>query len=86
VIYKNIGQLDAALPRYQEAIRLDDRAGNNYGAAQTRYNVALARLEADRRADALDYARATLQGLQSYGERAQRNIDEVQALIHRIQG
>lgn len=85
LIYQAIGQLDAALHHYQEDIRLCDDSGDHYGAAQTRYNVALALHGAGRRADALDYARAALQGYQRYGERAQRNIDKTQALIRMIE-
>jgi tetratricopeptide (TPR) repeat protein len=86
VIYQNIGQVDAALRHYQKGISLFERAGDHYNAAATRENVALALLQADRRADALDYARAALQGFQRYGERAQHDIDKVQALIDHIQG
>jgi tetratricopeptide (TPR) repeat protein len=86
VIYASIDQIDTALPHYQEDIRLCDSTGDRYGASQTRYNVALALLQADRRDDALDYARAALQGFQRHGERAQRYIDMAQALIRRIQG
>ena len=84
-IYDDIGQFDQALPHFQESIRLKEGADNHYGAALTRENVAIALLQANRHADALDYAQAALQGFQRYGERAQRNIDKVQTLIRRIQ-
>jgi hypothetical protein len=70
---------------FQQAIRLYEAAGNLYAAAQTRANVAVALLQANRHADALDYARAALQGFQRYGEQAQRDIDKVQALIRDIE-
>ncbi|WP_295440815.1 tetratricopeptide repeat protein [uncultured Thiodictyon sp.] len=85
MIYKNIGQLDQALPHYQQAIRLFEGAGDHHHAAAARYNVAIALLQANRHTDALDYARAALQGFQRYGERAQRDIDDAQALIRHIQ-
>ncbi len=84
-IYKNIGGIDAAMPHYQEAIRLSGNSGDHYRAAETRHNVALALLQAGRRADALDYARAALRGYQRYGERAQRDIEQAQAMIDHLQ-
>jgi hypothetical protein len=75
-----------ALPHYQEAIRLAEGSRDYYSAARTRYNVALSLLRADRRADALDYASVALQGFQRSGERAERNIDKVQALPRDIEG
>ncbi len=44
-IYRVFGQLELALKHAQEAIRISDEGGNHYGAAQTRYNVALALLQ-----------------------------------------
>ncbi len=85
VIYMSIGQLDTALPHDQEDIRICEGSGDHYGAARTRFNVAIALLQAHRHADALDYAHAALHGFQRYGERAQRDIDDAQALIHRIE-
>jgi len=85
IIYRTIGRLDDALFHYQESIRLYDGCGDHYQAAMVRYNVAHALLPDGRDADALDYARAALQGLQCYGDRAQRDIDKVQAMIRHIQ-
>jgi len=47
-IYQTIGQIDAALPHYQQCIHLRDSSGDHYGAAQTRNNVALALVQAGR--------------------------------------
>ncbi len=85
-IYLGIGRLDAALRHFQEVIHLCDDSGDHYGAASARFNVAIALLQANRRLDALDYARAALQGFQRYGGRAQDMIDQTQALIQDIQG
>jgi tetratricopeptide (TPR) repeat protein len=85
MIYQNIGQLEPALRHYQECIRIRDEGGDHYGTAQTRYNVALALLQAQRLPDALAYARAALRGYQHYGERAQHDIDRTQALIDHIE-
>jgi len=86
VIYGNTNQLDGALHHYQEGIRLFEDAGNFYEASKHRYNVALALLQANRRADALVYARAALQGFERYGERARDMIERTRALIARIGG
>jgi tetratricopeptide (TPR) repeat protein len=85
MIYGTIGQLEPALHHNQEYIRLNEEGGNHYGAARTRYNVAIDLLQAQRLPDALSYARAALRGFQRYGERAQRDIDKTQALIDRIE-
>jgi len=57
-MYRAAGQLDRALPHYREAIHFYELAGDLYGAARTRYNVALSFLSAGRLADARDYADA----------------------------
>ncbi len=84
-IYRIVGQLEPALYHYQECIRISDEGGDHYIAAVTRYNVALALLQAKRHPDALAYARAALRGYQHYGERAQDKIDKTEALIAHIE-
>ena len=70
IIYDDAGDLDRALPHYREAIRYSRNAGNLYGAARTRFNVALALRNAGRLADALEYAQAALRNFATYGDRA----------------
>ena len=57
-IYRTAGDIDRALPHYREAIRYQEAPGNVYGAAETRFNVALALAQSGRVADAREYARA----------------------------
>ena len=81
VIYGDAGQLDRALHHYRESIRYMESAGDLYGAAQTRYNVAVAFLNARRFADARDYAHAALRNFQTYGAGAQQDIQKARDLI-----
>lgn len=60
--------------------------GNLYGAAQPRFNVALAlRATRGRLADAREYAYAALRNYQTYGDRAAAEIQETQGLIAEIE-
>ena len=60
VIWKIWGDLDRALQHYSEAIRYEEMQDHLYGAAETRYNVAIAFASAGRLADAREYAHAAL--------------------------
>jgi len=81
VIYRNAGDLDRALHHYRESIRLEEAQGNLYGAAQTRYNVALALAGARRFPEARQYADAALRGYQSYGGGAADKVQDTLDLI-----
>jgi tetratricopeptide (TPR) repeat protein len=83
-INRNAGQLDRALHHYRESVRYQESAGDLHGAAVTRYNVALAFLDARRFADARDYAHAALRNFQTYGAGAQQDIQDTLDLIARI--
>ena len=80
-IYGDAGQLDHALPHYRESIHFHESAGNLYGAAQTRHNVAVDLLSAGRFADARDYAHAALRNFQTFGASAQQDIQKMLDLI-----
>jgi tetratricopeptide (TPR) repeat protein len=84
-IYRSVGDLPHALPHYQESIRYEELQGNLYGAGQTRHNVALALAQAGRLRDALLYAQAALRNFETYGARAQADIDDTEQLIADIQ-
>jgi tetratricopeptide (TPR) repeat protein len=84
-IYVNAGDLDHALPHYRETIRYFEAAGNLYGAAQTRFNVALALARANRLADAQVYADAALRNYETYGDRAAEEIQRTRELIADIE-
>ena len=84
-IYGEAGDLDHALKHFRESIRYDEMQDNRYGAAQTRFNVAVTLLDAGRLADARDYAYAALRNYQEYGDRADDEIQETQRLIAGIE-
>jgi tetratricopeptide (TPR) repeat protein len=83
-IYRDAGDLDRAVQHYRESIQLKEEAGNHYGAAGTRFNVALSLLNAGRRADALEYAEAALRGFEPYGAGAGEWIERTRRLIAEI--
>jgi tetratricopeptide (TPR) repeat protein len=85
IIYKNAGDLERALPHYREAIRYDELTGDLYGAAQDRFNVALALAQAGRLADAREYALAALRNYETFGDRAAEKIQETRGLVARIE-
>jgi tetratricopeptide (TPR) repeat protein len=84
-IYHDAGDLNQALSHYRDSIRYKEVAGNLYGAALTRYNVALLFIESGRFVDALDYANAALRNYKTYGEDAAENIQETHNLIAQIE-
>ena len=83
-IYSDARHLDRALPHYQHAIRYRERQGDRYGAAQTRFNVAIALANGGRLHDARLYAAAALQDFGTYGDRASDIIQETQQLLAQI--
>jgi tetratricopeptide (TPR) repeat protein len=85
-IYGDAGDLDRAVQHYRESIHYEEMQSNIYGAAQTRFNVAIALFNAGRRTDALEYAEAALRGFESYGERAAEMIERTRGLIAKIRG
>ncbi|MEV0722309.1 CHAT domain-containing protein [Micromonospora purpureochromogenes] len=80
-IYADAGEYDTALTHLQQSIRLDEVAGNRYGAGQTRHAVAVLFARAGRSGDALLYARAALADYAPYGAGATAAIEQVQRLI-----
>jgi tetratricopeptide (TPR) repeat protein len=84
-IYQDAGDLDRALTHYRESIRYKEGAGNLYGAALTRFNVALALRNAGRLDDALEYAQAALRNYSTFGDRAAEETQKTQRLIAAIE-
>jgi tetratricopeptide (TPR) repeat protein len=84
VIYISAGDIDRALSHYRESIRYKESESDTYGAALTRYNVALALVRAGRLLDAREYARAARDGFASYGAAAEAEVQRAQGLIERI--
>ena len=85
-IYKDAGQTEQAVAHYRDSIRYEEQQGNLYGAATTRYNVALAYKDAGRLADALLFAQAALRNYVQFGPAAAAEVARAQGLIEEIEG
>jgi hypothetical protein len=85
LIYDTAGDSDRALSHFRNAIRYGEDAGDFYGAALTRYNVALALARSGHFADARAYAVAARDGYASYGDRAATEVQRVDRLISQIE-
>ena len=81
----SLGDIDRALPHYREAIRCDELHGNTFGAAQTRFNLAIALRDVDRLGEARKFARAAQQDLQSLGPSAAGLLERCNKLIANIE-
>jgi tetratricopeptide (TPR) repeat protein len=80
-IYGEAGQTEQAVAHYRESIRYKEQAGNLYGAATTRYNVAIAYAQAGRFEDALLFARAALANFEEFGPAAAADIEDARRLV-----
>ena len=65
----------------REAIRYQEMQGNLYGAAQTRFNVALTLAGAGRLVDARDYAEAARHNFAQFGPAAAAEVERTQRLL-----
>jgi tetratricopeptide (TPR) repeat protein len=81
IIWKEAKQTEQAVAHYREAIRYKEQAGNFYGAATTRLNVAIAYAQAGHLDDALLFARAALHILEQFGSAAADPVAQGQQLI-----
>jgi tetratricopeptide (TPR) repeat protein len=84
-IYLGAGGLDRAVHHYRESIRYMESAGNLYGAAQTRFNVAVTLAQAGRLPDALAFALEARRNFETYDDRAAAKIRKTQELIDLIE-
>jgi len=85
LIYSESNDLGRALLHYRESIRYKEMQDNIFGAAESRYNVAIVLAQAGRLADAWEYAYAALRNFETYGERAAEEIQETRELIEWIE-
>jgi tetratricopeptide (TPR) repeat protein len=83
-IYADAGDLDTAKRHWLQSIRYEEAAGNRYGAAQTRLNVAAALAKRRQFGDALMWAEAALRDFEAYGGLASANLAGTRQLIARI--
>lgn len=85
MIYNKGDEIDRALAYYRESIRLKEASEDPYGAAEIRFNVALALADSGRLVDAMDYARAALREFSTFGSSAADMNQRTQELIHSIE-
>jgi tetratricopeptide (TPR) repeat protein len=84
-ICRSAGDLDRAFLNYRETIRYEEAQGNLYGAANTRFNIALVLAQASRFDEALLYAQTALSNFETFGDRAAVDIQDAQQLIRLIE-
>ena len=84
-IYTEAGQTDHAVAHYRESIRYKEQAGNLYGAATTRFNVANAYGKARRFTDALEFAQAAQRNFAQFGASVADQVAQAQGLVERIE-
>lgn len=94
-LYQEVGQFDSAREHYELTAQYDEKAGNRFGAGQTRFNMAVMYAQAaqrekqppQRRASLLRaraYAEAALRDYQQYQGRAAADEADTQRLLDRI--
>jgi tetratricopeptide (TPR) repeat protein len=80
-LFRLAGDIDRALQHYGHSIRYHEQAGDIFGAGETRFNVALALLRAERFDDARDYSEAAMANFRQFGDRGAERIHGAQQLI-----
>jgi tetratricopeptide (TPR) repeat protein len=82
----SLGDIDAALPHYRESIRYDRLTGNNFSAAKTRFNLAIALRDVGRLGEARKYAVAAFGELKSlHGPITDDLLDRSRRLVMSIE-
>jgi tetratricopeptide (TPR) repeat protein len=84
-IYLAAGDIDRALPHYREAIRYAELVGDLYRAGTRRFNVAVTLYQANRLADARDYAQAALRNYEDFGPAAAADIEKTRRWLADIE-
>ena len=95
ILYQDVGQPDSAREHYEHAAHYHEKAGNHFGAGQTRYNMAVMYARASERDGqpsqqragllrARAYAEAALRDFRQYEGRAAKEEAIAQSLIDRI--
>jgi tetratricopeptide (TPR) repeat protein len=80
-IYQNAGDTERALYHYRHGIRHSDEAGDIFGAGNSRFNIALALLAAERSSEARAYAVAALANFRTFGDHASSQIEQTERLV-----
>jgi tetratricopeptide (TPR) repeat protein len=85
-IYTDVGDIERAIPQFNEAIRYFEAEDNQHEAGRTRRNVAVTLAERGRFDEALLYARAALRNYESFAGRAAADEQDTRGLIEWIEG
>ena len=83
--YDSLAALEKAAEHYQQAIRYRLMSGNVFGVAQIHQQMALMFERTHRLPDALEYARAAMDGYEGFGRAAAGKVREIRELIRRIE-
>ncbi len=83
-IYDDAGDLTRALHHSREGVRYYEAAGNGYGAATTRFNIAITYYQQRRFSEALPYAEEARRNFAAYGAGAAADVEQTQGLIELI--
>jgi tetratricopeptide (TPR) repeat protein len=82
----SMGDIDRALPHYREAIRFDQLRRNTFGAAKTRFNLAIALRDVGRLGESRKYAVAAFGELQRLeGPISEDLFDRARKLVMNIE-
>lgn len=82
----SLGDIDRALPHYRESIRHDQLQGNIFGAAKTRFNLAIALRDVGRLGEARKYAISAFGELRSIeGPISEDLLDRARRLVTGIE-
>jgi tetratricopeptide (TPR) repeat protein len=84
IIYRVAGDVRTALRHYQQSIHHEEAQGNTYGAAQSRYNIAVL-LATERPSDALHYAEAAYATYLALGPDTAIDARQTADLIQQLQ-
>ncbi len=77
-LYHEVGQLDSAREHFEQSAQYEEKAGNYFGAGQTRFNMALMYARAVGREKQPSQQRAILLRARAYAEAALRDFQHYQ--------
>lgn len=77
-LYKEFGQLDRAREHYEKDAQYEEKAGNRFGAGQTRFNMAVMYVQAAGREEQPSQQRDSLLRARAYAEAALRDFQQYQ--------
>ena len=85
LVYDRADEVDAATRHYQKAISFREKAGDRFGAGQSRFNLAMLLARNGKPLDALAFARAARADFASYGPHGAADLADADRLIAAIE-